>query len=236
MTVLDKSTMITDEKLFTVKDPISALTHLIGAIAAIIGMPLLLLKGAAQGNSMGVLVSYAVFMLSMVMLYSASASYHSFSVNYKVNKILKKMDHMSIFILIAGSYTPVAAVALPHHEAVILLSLVWGIAAAGMIFKAFWVTCPKWVSSVIYTAMGWVCLLYIKDIYAGLGFQAFMWLFAGGMFYTVGAVIYAMKPAIFNNKISGFGNHELFHCFVLAGSLCHFIMVYQYLTVIASAL
>jgi hemolysin III len=226
--------MITDEKLFTVKDPISALTHLIGAVAAIVAMPVLLLKGAAEHNSMGVLISYAVFMFSMILLYSASASYHSFSVNYRVNKILKKMDHMSIFLLIAGSYTPVAAVCLPHHEAAVLLILIWSIAIAGIIFKAFWVTCPKWVSSVIYTAMGWVCIFFIKDIYAGMSLQAFLWLFAGGLMYTIGAVIYALKPALFEYRIKGFGNHELFHCFVLAGSLCHFIMVYHYLTVIAS--
>lgn len=232
MTVMHSSGMITDEKLFTVKDPISALTHFIGAVAAVVGMPLLLLKGSAYHNSFGSLVSYAVFMLSMILLYSASASYHSFSVNYRVNKTLKKMDHMSIFVLIAGSYTPVAAVCLPHDEAEILIVLIWSIALAGMIFKAFWVMCPKWVSSIIYTAMGWVCLFFIKDIYAGMGLHAFLWLFAGGLFYTVGAVIYALKPALFEYRIRGFGNHELFHCFVLAGSLCHFIMVYQYLTLI----
>lgn len=229
MTAMNQS-MISDEKLFTVKDPISALTHFAGAVGAVAGMPLLLLKGAVHGNSLRAMVSYAVFMLSMILLYSASASYHSFSVNYRVNKVLKKMDHMSIFVLIAGSYTPIAAVCLNRQEGNLLIGLIWAIAAAGMVFKACWVTCPKWVSSVIYTAMGWVCVFFLKDIYAGMGLHAFLWLFAGGVFYTVGAVIYALKPALFEYKIKGFGNHELFHCFVLAGSLCHFIMVYQYLT------
>ena len=234
MTVMDKSTMISDQKLFTVKDPISALTHFIGAVGAVIGMPVLLIKASQSGDSLGMMISFAVFMGSMILLYSASTSYHSFSVNYRVNKILKKLDHMSIFVLIAGSYTPIAAAALSHEKAVILLTLVWGIAGAGIIFKACWVTCPKWVSSLIYTAMGWVCLFFIKDIYTALAGGAFAWLFAGGLFYTVGAVIYALKPSLFAYRIPGFGNHELFHCFVLAGSFCHFMLAYQYLTVMAS--
>lgn len=230
MTVLDNKKYISDERLFTVKDPISALTHLIAAVCAIIAMPALLIYAANLGNSVSSLVSYAIFMMSMIMLYSASTIYHSFSVNYKVNMILKKIDHMMIFILIAGSYTPVAMVAIGGREGLIMMLTVWGIALAGIIFKACWVTCPKWVSSIIYTAMGWVCLFFMKDILNAISFEAFLFLLAGGLFYTTGAVIYAIKPKLFEYKIPGFGNHELFHCFVMAGSLCHFIFVFQYLT------
>lgn len=232
MTVMNQNTVVTERRMFTVKDPISALTHLIGAIGAILGMPALLLQGARMGNSMAALGSYAVFMLSMIILYSASTTYHSFSINSRVNKILKKVDHCSIFLLIAGSYTPVAVTVLPGREGMILLSIVWTIAVLGIIFKLCWVTCPKWVSSVIYTAMGWTAIFFMKDIVADLSAPAFFWLLAGGLFYTVGAVIYAMKPTMFENRIPGFGNHELFHCFVLAGSLCHYILVFQYLTML----
>ena len=233
MTTLSASKEIFEKKMFQVKDPISALTHLIGAIAAIIGMPILLLKASAMNDSPQAMFSFAVFMMSMIMLYSASTVYHSFSVSYKVNMILKKVDHMMIFILIAGTYTPVAMTVLPPHVGTVLLLCVWGIAIIGIVFKMFWVTCPKWVSSVIYTAMGWVCIFFMKDIIAVLPRPAFMWLLAGGLFYTVGAVIYALKPKMFESRIPGFGNHELFHCFVLAGSLCHYIFMFRYLTLLA---
>ena len=198
MTVMNQNTVVNERRMFTVKDPISALTHLIGAIGAILGMPALLLQGARMGNSMAALGSYAVFMLSMIILYSASTTYHSFSINARVNKILKKVDHCSIFLLIAGSYTPVAVTVLPGREGMILLSIVWTIAVLGIIFKLCWVTCPKWVSSVIYTAMGWTAIFFMKDIVANLSAPAFFWLLAGGLFYTIGAVIYAMKPTMLN--------------------------------------
>lgn len=233
MTTMKKARTIYQKRMFRVKDPISALTHLIGAVGALIGMPCLLIHGASLNNSREALLSYAVFMMSMILLYSASTVYHSFSISYKVNLALKKIDHMMIFILIAGTYTPVAVTALPPATGRILLLSIWSIALLGILFKAFWVTCPKWVSSVIYTAMGWVCIFFMKDIIRVLSPAAFGWVLAGGLFYTVGAVIYAIKPKIFDYRITGFGNHELFHCFVLAGSLCHYIFVYQFLTVLA---
>ncbi len=228
MTVLHQENML-DERLFVVKDPISALTHLIGAIGALIGMPILLIHGSLNQVSLYMMIALTIFMMSMIILYSASTVYHSFSINAKVNKILKKVDHCSIFLLIAGSYTPVAVGALHGTASMVLLIAIWLIAIIGIIFKLFWVTCPKWVSSVIYTAMGWVCVFFLKDILASISFSGFIWLLIGGLFYTVGAVIYALKPNWFHFKMKGFGNHELFHCFVLAGSLCHYIFVFFYL-------
>jgi hemolysin III len=213
---------------FRPKDPVSAYTHFGGFIASIIAMPLLLIHASEHGASEGSLISYTVFMMSMILLYGASASYHSFNISPKANMVLKRIDHMSIFALIAGSYTPICAVALRGQNAgTMLLGAVWIMAAAGMLFKLFWVTCPKWVSSVIYTGMGWACLMIMPQIIAALHGAAFYWLLAGGVLYTIGAVIYSLKPAIFDRP--GFGNHELFHCFVLAGSACHFIMMYQFI-------
>lgn len=231
MTVLNRPE-INESRMFTPKDPISALTHLIGAVCAVFGMPILLIRGSVMGNSLLSLVSYAVFMLSMIILYSASTSYHSFSISEGINRTLKKIDHCSIFLLIAGSYTPVALVVLKGREGMLLLIAVWTAALLGIFFKICWVTCPKWVSSIIYTAMGWICVFFLHDILSSLPEGAFAWLLAGGLFYTIGAVIYALKPDLFENRIRGFGNHELFHCFVLAGSLCHFVFVYQFLTMI----
>lgn len=232
MTVMQKNTSLFEEKMFTVKDPMSALTHLLGAVGSILAMPILLIHASEMHDSQMSMIAYAIFMLSMILLYSASTVYHSFSISYRFNKILKKIDHMMIFILIAGSYTPVSLILLPGMKGKILCGLVWSLAILGMIFKACWVTCPKWVSSVIYTVLGWSCLIFFKDIYMAVPLKGFLWLLAGGIFYTVGAVIYAMKLKIFARPWHGFGNHEIFHCFVLAGSLCHFIFVYQYLVML----
>ena len=141
---------------FRPKDPGSALTHLIGFVAAIFATPPLLIHAAMYGASFIKLVSLSVFMISMILLYGASTIYHSFDVSERANKILRKIDHMMIFILIAGSYTPVCVIAIGGRTGSRLLALVWGIALVGLILKACWITCPKWFSSIIYIGMGWV--------------------------------------------------------------------------------
>ena len=135
---------------------------------------------------------------------------------------------MMIFVLIAGSYTPVCLIVLGGELGYTLLAFVWGIALAGMLVKACWITCPKWFSSVIYIAMGWVCLLVFGKLLDTLPTAAFLWLLAGGIIYTAGGIIYALKLPLFNLKHKGFGSHEVFHLFVMAGSVCHFIFMYCY--------
>lgn len=215
---------------FQAKDPISALTHFIGFLAAIVAMPLLLVHASQYGRSEGELISLSIFMLSMIFLYGASASYHTFQLSEHANKRLKKIDHSMIFVLIAGSYTPVCTMVLPEVTGRRILIAVWGIAFVGIIFKLCWVTCPKWVSSVIYIGMGWVCILAIGDIYRGMPTVSFLWLLIGGIVYTVGGVIYALKLPLLEKYFEGFGAHELFHLFVMGGSLCHFLAVYSFLT------
>lgn len=211
---------------FIPKDPISALTHFIGFVASIFGMPILLVAAAQSQKGVGTLISLSIFMMSMILLYGASAAYHSFNLTARANRILKKLDHMMIFLLIAGSYTPVCVMVLDRAKGLRLLALVWGIAAAGMVLKACWVTCPKWFSSVIYIGMGWVCILAFSDIYQALPPAAFLWLLGGGIFYTIGGVVYALKLRILERRFPGFGAHELFHIFVMCGSLCHYIVMF----------
>lgn len=211
------------------KDPGSAVTHFIGMILAMAGTMLILVKAAKDSSSLH-FFSLAVFCLSMILLYAASTSYHSFDINECVNKRLRKLDHMMIFILIAGSYTPICLLVLHNSTGMILCILVWAFALVGILIKALWITCPKWFSSVIYTAMGWLCILAFSQIFRALEKPAFGWLLAGGIIYTVGAVIYALKLPIFNLKHKHFGSHEIFHLFVLGGSLCHFIMMYVYIS------
>lgn len=215
--------------LFHAKDPGSALTHFIGFVMALFAtFPLLIQASAACVGTVG-MVSLSIFMLSMMMLYAASTVYHSFNLPGNGNMVLKKIDHMMIFVLIAGTYTPVCVLKLHNKTGLIMLTAVWAVAAAGMILKACWVTCPKWFSSILYIAMGWICILALPQIIAALSAQQFLWLLTGGIMYTVGGIIYAMKLSVFNEIHPNFGSHEIFHLFVMAGSFCHYICVYLFL-------
>ena len=186
----------------TIREPGSAITHFIAMMMAVFA--------------------------AVPLLDGASATYHSVDLTGKSLRVFRKLDHMMIFVLIAGSYTPVCLIVLGGKLGYTLLALVWGIAAVGMIVKACWITCPKWFSSVIYIAMGWVCVLVFGPLLKTLSTPAFLWLLAGGIIYTVGGVIYALKLPIFNAKHKFFGSHEVFHLFVMGGSVCHFIFMYLY--------
>ena len=207
------------------KDPGSAITHFIGMLMAIFAAVPLLIKAAREPDHI-YLISLSIYALSLILLYAASTTYHTFDFSEKTNTILKKIDHMMIFVLIAGSYTPICLITLKGRTGTILLALVWSIAIVGIILKAFWVFCPKWVSSVLYIGMGWTCVLAFTQILNALSPAAFGWLLAGGIIYTIGGVIYALKLPIFNNRHKNFGSHEIFHLFVMGGSMCHFIVMY----------
>ena len=209
----------------TIREPGSAITHFIAMMMAVFAAVPLLVKAGVQSGQENFL-AMAIFMGSMILLYGASATYHSVDLTGKSLRVFRKLDHMMIFVLIAGSYTPVCLIVLGGKLGYTLLALVWGIAAVGMIVKACWITCPKWFSSVIYIAMGWVCVLAFGKIVHALPAPAFGWLLAGGIIYTVGGVIYALKLPIFNSRHQNFGSHEIFHLFVMGGSLCHYIMMY----------
>ena len=209
------------------KDPGSAITHFIGMLMAIFAAVPLLIKAAREPDHI-YLISLSIYALSLILLYAASTTYHTFDLSERANTILKKIDHMMIFVLIAGSYTPICLITLKGRTGTILLALVWGIAIVGIILKAFWVFCPKWVSSVLYIGMGWTCVLAFTQILNTLSPAAFGWLLAGGIIYTIGGVIYALKLPIFNNRHKNFGSHEIFHLFVMGGSMCHFIVMYAF--------
>ena len=211
----------------TIREPGSAITHFIGMMMAVFAAVPLLIKAATTSGSAS-FTAMAVFMLSMIFLYGASATYHSVMVSDKVLKVFRKIDHMMIFVLIAGSYTPVCLIVLGGKLGYTLLAVVWGIALLGITVKAAWITCPKWFSSTIYIAMGWVCMGVFGTLWNTLPKNAFLWLLGGGVIYTIGGVIYALKLPIFNSKHAYFGSHEIFHLFVMGGSICHFIFMYRY--------
>ncbi|NLL77878.1 MAG: hemolysin III family protein [Clostridiales bacterium] len=211
----------------TIREPGSAITHFIGMMLSVFAaVPLLIKAATSSGNAC--FTAMSVFMLSMILLYGASTTYHSLTVSEGVLKIFRKIDHMMIFVLIAGSYTPVCLIVLGGQLGYTLLAVVWGIALLGITVKALWITCPKWFSSAIYIAMGWVCLGVFGRLWDTLPQAAFLWLLAGGIIYTIGGIIYALKLPLFNAKHAYFGSHEIFHLFVMGGSICHFIFMYLY--------
>ena len=200
----------------TIREPGSALTHFIAMLLALCAAVPLLVRAAVHSGVKS-LTAMTVFMISMVLLYAASTIYHSVNCSGRVLRIFRKMDHMMIFILIAGTYTPM------------LLAAVWGIALVGIFIKGFWITCPKWFSSVLYIAMGWSCLSVLGQLFSLLPLHAFLWLLAGGLIYTAGGIIYALRLPLFDARHPMFGLHEIFHLFVMAGSLCHFVFMFCYL-------
>ncbi len=211
-----------------IKDPGSAITHFIGMLMAIFAAIPLLIKASHEPGHLYI-IALTIYAASLILLYAASTTYHTVDISEKVNTILKKIDHMMISVLIAGTYTPICLLVLDRKTGIPLLLLVWGIAIAGILIKAFWVYCPKWFSSVLYIGMGWTCVLAFTQILNTLSPAAFGWLLAGGIIYTIGGVIYALKLPIFNNRHKNFGSHEIFHLFVMGGSACHFIVMYAYL-------
>ena len=217
-----------EKEIRQMKDPGSAITHFIGMLMALFAAVPIMIRAASNPDRVHV-ISLGIFLVSMVLLYAASTTYHWLDRSPRINRILKKIDHMMIFVLIAGSYTPVCMLTLWEGIGKVLLALVWGIAAAGMILKLFWVYCPKWVSSVLYIGMGWVCILAFPQLWNNLSAAQFGWLLAGGIIYTIGGVIYALKLSIFNDRHPCFGSHEIFHLFVMGGSFCHFIFMYVYM-------
>ncbi|MDD3279835.1 MAG: hemolysin III family protein [Lachnospiraceae bacterium] len=217
-------------KKLSIKEPGSAITHGIACVLALLGAAPLLIKAAREPDNLHV-IALGIFILSMILLYAASTIYHSLDVNAKVNKKLRKMDHMMIFILIAGSYTPICLIVLHGTTGKLLCAAVWAVALIGILIKGFWITCPKWFSSVLYIGMGWLCVLAFSQIFHALSRPAFAWLLAGGIIYTIGGILYAFKTPQFDARHKNFGSHEIFHLFIMGGSLCHFIMMYFFVSV-----
>ena len=209
-----------------IKDPGSAITHFIGMLMALFAAFPLMLKCVQDGDTKIQTISLLIFIVSMILLYAASTTYHAFDISEKVNTVLRKIDHAMIFVLIAGSYTPICLIVLKGRTGIILLTVVWSIALLGILFKMCWINCPLWVSSVMYILLGWTCMLAFTPLINNLSRSGFWWLLAGGIIYTIGGVIYALKLPIFNSNHKNFGTHEIFHLFVMAGSCCHFVVMY----------
>lgn len=210
----------------TLRDPGSAITHLIAFFMTLGGIVPLLIKAYEYGTKY--FLAMLVFGITMMTLYAASAVYHAVTLPANVIKMFRKVDHSAIFVFIAGSYTPVCLLILEPQRGVPMMTAIWLITVIGIAVKFAWINCPKWFSSVIYIAMGWMCIFCMRPLINAITKGAFAWLLAGGIIYTIGGVIYALKLPIFNAKHKYFGSHEIFHLFVMMGSFCHFIFMYAY--------
>lgn len=210
--------------------PWSAITHGVGAVLAVVGTALLIVRGALWGLGPWACNAFSVYGASMILLYTASCLYHCLNVPVKGRLALRKLDHCSIYLLIAGTYTPVCLIPLRQAGGWgwSLFGVIWGLAALGIVMTLFWINAPRWVTSGVYIFMGWLAILAIYPLWQTMGAAGMGWLLGGGVLYTVGGVCYAMKwPGRDNPK---FGCHEIFHLFILAGSACHFFMIYDVFT------
>lgn len=215
---------MTEKRTFRVKDPISALTHFIGFLA-VIPVYIALLELAETKQQM---IGFGVFGLSLMLLYGASTIYHTLMLSAEKTALLRRIDHMMIFVLIAGTYTPVCLVALAGKWGTVLLSAIWSIAILGVLMKVFWMGAPRWLSTLIYVVMGWLSITAFVPLMNAVGLGGFLTLLGGGVAYTVGAVIYALKKP--NLAIlKSFGFHEIFHVFVMIGSAFHIIFMFCFL-------
>lgn len=205
------------------KDPASGFSHLIGAALSVVGLVALLRVGIANHDPWQIL-SFTIFGGSLILLYSASATYHLLNVSAQAEVVLRKLDHIMIFILIAGTYTPICLIKLRGPAGYAMLAIVWFLAVAGVFFKVFYLDAPRWAYTGVYLLMGWMSLFIVVPLARAVGFRTLAWLLVGGVFYSLGAVIYGLKKP---NLIPGWlGFHEIFHIFIIMGSLSHFYFVY----------
>lgn len=202
------------------RDPVSGLTHLGAAVMAAIGLGIMLWLG--RDNLMKE-ISLLVYGISVILLFSASATYHLVKASPQVIQRLRKMDHSAIYVLIAGSYTPICLHFFEGFWRWGLLGIIWSMALIGIIVKLFVINAPRWVSAGIYLVMGWLSVMAVQEMLRAMPVGALVWLVLGGLFYTVGAVIYITKKMDFYPGVFGF--HEVWHIFVILGSLSHFIVI-----------
>jgi hemolysin III len=205
------------------REPVNGLTHLGAAIAAAIGM--IVLVAIAWGN-VGKTISLSIYGFSLILLFSASAIYHLVKVNPRVSIYLRKLDHSAIYILIAGTYTPICFNLFTGFWKWGMLILIWSLAFIGVAVKLLWINAPRWLYTGVYIAMGWLAVLGGKEILATMPIGALVWILVGGITFTIGAIIYITKKMDFFPGIFGF--HEVWHIFVILGALAHFVGIMVY--------
>ncbi|MCK5647941.1 MAG: hemolysin III family protein [Gammaproteobacteria bacterium] len=202
-------------------EKLNSITHLVGAVLALIGFGVLLTI-SFQSQKLLLIISFTIFGLTLILLYTMSTLYHSFHPP-RLKKIFQKLDHVSIYLLIAGTYTPYMLVSLREYNGIIMLILVWGLAVIGLLLDIFVAKRIEWLQVIIYLVMGWVCTLNYSELQTALPAAGMIWLTMGGIAYTAGIVFYVLDDL---KKLRH--AHGIWHLFVLSGSICHFISIAAY--------
>jgi hemolysin III len=208
------------------REPVNSVTHGVGVVLSIVGMVVLLVL--SEGDPWRT-VAFAIYGASLVALYLASTLLHAVKAAPPVLRRLRVFDHAAIFVLIAGTYTPITLVSLHAVSPAwgwTLFGIAWGLASLGVVFKLFWLDAPRWLSTAMYLGLGWMSIVAIVPMVAAFPWGGLAWLLAGGAFYSLGAIVYARQrpdpwPGVF-------GYHEIWHLFVLAGSASHFVLMVLY--------
>lgn len=206
------------------REPVNGLTHLIAAVAAALGVILLLW---ISRNDISKWLPLTIYGTSLVLMFSASGSYHSINANDTVMRRLRKLDHSAIYLLIAGSYTPICLYFFEGFWRWGLLAIIWSMAIGGIAVKLFIINAPRWVTAGIYLIMGWLAVMAMNEMLLRMPTGALIWLLVGGIFFTLGAIVYITKKMDFYPGVFGF--HEVWHIFVILGCLSHFIVVAFYI-------
>ncbi len=193
-----------------------AISHGVGALLAIAGLAVLMVAAATRGEGAWQVVPCAIYGAAMVLMFTMSTLYHSFT-NPQVKRVFRVLDHEMIFLMIAGSYTPFVLITLRGALGWTLFGIVWGIAAAGLVFQGFFTGRFKKASTALYLLMGWIIVFALKPLLAGMPAAGVRWLVAGGLCYTLGAVVYLFKRVKYH--------HAVWHLLVLAGSACHYFAI-----------
>jgi hemolysin III len=212
------------------KDPVSAISHMIGAVLSVIGTAYLVYKSVAKGSTRHV-VAFSIYGLSMILLYTASSVYHSIPASEEWTQILRKIDHSMISVLIAGTYTPFCLIALENAWRWSILAAIWGLAIAGIIMSIAWIDAPRWFSTLVYVLMGWLIVIASVPLTQTITQWGVIGLLVGGLSYSLGAVIYATKWPKIRSKTFGF--HEIFHFFVLGGTASHYWVMVRFVLPLA---
>lgn len=206
------------------REPVNGLTHFFAAIAAAIGLVALIVIG---WNNLVKEISLSIYGVSLILLFAASATYHMVKAGPKIIENLRKLDHSAIYILIAGTYTPICAIMFTGFWKWGLLAIIWSLAVIGIVVKMFIINAPRWLTAGVYVVMGWLALAAISEMLRVLPIGAMVWLLIGGVTYTLGAVVYITKKLdFFPGK---FGFHEVWHIFVILAALAHFIAIAVYI-------
>lgn len=207
------------------REPFNTYSHLIGAVVAVIWTVALMLN--ASDSSLWHRISFLIYGVTVFAMFSSSAVYHSINVSFKREEFFRLIDHIMIYLVIAGSYTPICAVVLEGEWRLWMLIGIWLFALFGILKKIFWLNAPRWFSTLLYLLMGWIAVIIFPQIWDSLPHGFAYWIAIGGLCYTIGAIIYVIEKP--DPKPETFGFHEIWHIFVMGGAFSHFWAIFYYL-------